>query len=136
MANITSIPSPNAEQRHIAAAQFERANQVINTGNFDYGIQLLMTCCKLDPANMIYRKALRGTQRAKHKNNQRGSPFGSVTSAPAKLRLKKALLARDYLRALEVCEEILSINPWSGSSICLLRFAWPRPPSDWGASGC
>jgi Flp pilus assembly protein TadD len=111
----STIPSPSPDQRRIAASQFERANQVIKTGNFDYGIQLLRGCCKIDPANLIYRRALRGTQRAKYKNNQRGSTFSAVTSAPAKLRLKKALLAKDYLLALEIGEEVLTANPWSVS---------------------
>ena len=57
--NHSLLPPPTAEQRRAAAGQFERANQVVATGNFDYGIGLLLTCCKLDPGNLIYRQALR-----------------------------------------------------------------------------
>jgi hypothetical protein len=42
MADSTSprLPRLTAEQRRAAAAQFERANQVIASGNYDYGLQL------------------------------------------------------------------------------------------------
>src|SRR5262245_30534364 len=71
------VPAPNAEQRRIAAESYDRANQVISTGNHDYGIQLLLTCCKLDPSNLIYRQALRRAQKGKFKNNLRGSRFAA-----------------------------------------------------------
>ena len=71
--NSNALPSPSGEHRRVAAGQFERANQVIATGNYDYGIQLLITCCKLDPANLIYRQALRKTEKKKFNNNLRGS---------------------------------------------------------------
>ena len=56
-----SVPSPSPEHRRVAAGQFERANEVIATGNYDYGIRLLLDCCKLDPANLNYRLTLRRT---------------------------------------------------------------------------
>jgi tetratricopeptide (TPR) repeat protein len=106
------LPSPSAEQRRIATAQFERANQVIATGNHDYGIQLLLTCCKLDPANLIYRQTLRRTERAKYKNNLRGSRLAMLTTSTAKTKLKVAKHNRNYLKVLEHGEEILTANPW------------------------
>ena len=36
------VPSPTPEQHRIAAGQFERANQVVATGDYDYGIHLLL----------------------------------------------------------------------------------------------
>jgi tetratricopeptide (TPR) repeat protein len=112
----TGMPQPTAEQRRIATSQFERANQVITTGNFDYGIQLLMTCCKLDPANLIYRQALRQTEKAKYKNNLRGSRFALLSNTAAKHRVKSALRAGEYLKVLEYGEEILARNPWDISA--------------------
>ena len=47
------------KQRQAAAGQFERAKEVIASGNFEYGIHLLLSCCKLDPANLAYRRVLR-----------------------------------------------------------------------------
>jgi tetratricopeptide (TPR) repeat protein len=106
------LPSPNPEHRRIAAGQFERANQVIATGNFDYGIQLLLTCCKLDPANLIYRRTLRQTEKNKYKNNLRGSRMALLSTSGARARLKSAKRAHDYLKVLEHGEVILTRNPW------------------------
>ena len=86
------LPSPNPEQRRAAVGQFERANQVVATGNYDYGIQLLLNCCKLDPANLIYRQSLRRTEKAKYRNNLRGSWLAWLTTWPDKARVKNAKL--------------------------------------------
>lgn len=107
-----SLPPPNPEHRKVAAGQFERANQVIATGNFDYGIQLLLTCCQLDPANLIYRKALRKTEKAKYKNNLKGSRLGFLQISAIRTKLKGAKRGRDYLKVLEFGEKILVHNPW------------------------
>lgn len=106
------VPEPNPEQRRIASERFERANQVVATGDFDYGIQLLMTCCKIDPANLIYRQTLRRTQKAKFKNNMRGSRFAMISSSASKARIKAAKRAGDFLKVLEQGEEVLVRNPW------------------------
>jgi tetratricopeptide (TPR) repeat protein len=106
------LPPPNPEHRRIAASQFERANQVIATGNFDYGIRLLLSCCKLDPANLIYRQTLRRTEKTKYRNNLRGSWLAGVTTWPIRARLKAAKTARDWLKVLELGERVLVRNPW------------------------
>ncbi|HLW67538.1 MAG TPA: tetratricopeptide repeat protein [Gemmataceae bacterium] len=108
----SKIPQPTAEQRRVAAERFERANQVISTGDYDYGIQLLLTCCKLDPANLVYRQQLRRTQKAKFKNNMRGSRFAMISTSGYKARIKAAKRTHDYLKALEHGEEVLARNPW------------------------
>lgn len=110
--DVSPLPPPSPEHRRIAAERFERANQVIATGNYDYGIQLLLTCCKLDPANLLYRQALRRTQKAKYNNNLRGSRWAWLTTPRARARLKVAKRNRDYLKVLEHGEEILCKNPW------------------------
>lgn len=110
--DLSRFPTPTPEQRRAAAGQFERANQVIATGNFGYGIQLLVSCCKLDPGNLIYRQALRKTEKAKYNNNLRGRRLAFLITSPTKTRLKAAKASRDYLRVLEYGEEILRSNPW------------------------
>src|SRR5204862_413746 len=94
-----TVPSPSPEHRRVAAGQFERANQVVAAGDYDYGIRLLLSCCKLDPANLIYRQALRRTQKLKFKNNLRGSWLAWLTNLPAKAKLRRALMGRDYTGA-------------------------------------
>ena len=106
------LPIPSAEQRRVAAGQFERANQVIATGNYDYGIQLLISCCKLEPANLIYRQKLRKTEKKKFNDNKRGSRLAFLTTSASKTKLKAVKAARDYVKVLEHGEEVLARNPW------------------------
>jgi tetratricopeptide (TPR) repeat protein len=117
MAENTASPVPALapEHRRIAAESFERANQVLASGNFDYVIQLLLPCCKLDPANLIYRQALRRAQRAKYNNNKRGSRLARIINSAAKGRLKAAKRAGDHLKVLEHGEDALGRNPWDAA---------------------
>src|SRR5207245_3190544 len=96
MADNNLLPRLSHEQRRVAAGQFERANQVITTGNHDYGIQLLLTCCKLDPGSLIYRQALRKTEKVKYNNNLRGSRLAFLTTSTTKTKLRAAKASRDY----------------------------------------
>src|SRR5918992_4001762 len=99
--NASILPSPSPEHRRVAAGQFERANQVVAGGNYDYGIRLLLSCCKLDPANLIYRQALRRTQKLKFKNNLRGSRLAWLTTALSKAKLRRAMMTGDFPAVLE-----------------------------------
>jgi tetratricopeptide (TPR) repeat protein len=96
----------------VAAGQFERANQVVVSGNYDYAIRLLLSCCKLDPANLLYRQALRRTEKAKYRNNLRGAWHAWLTTWPARARVKAALRVGDPLKVLEQGERVLVRNPW------------------------
>jgi tetratricopeptide (TPR) repeat protein len=110
--NPSSVPRVTADQRRAAAGQFERANQVLTGGDLDYGLQLLSNCCKLDPSNRIYRKALRQSQKSKYHNNQRGQPLAAVRAMPGRWKLRKAMLQKHYLLALVYAEQVLMRNPW------------------------
>ena len=110
--HVVRLPAPSPEQRRVAAGQYERANQVLATGNFDYGIQLLLTCCKLDPGNFIYRQALRQAQKKKYRNNLRGSSLAILTVWPARLKLRAAASSNDPAAVLELAEYVLIRNPW------------------------
>src|SRR5436309_9357942 len=109
MSEQASLPAPTPERRRIAAGKFERANQVAATGNHDYAIKLFQECCLLDPANLIYRKALRQTQQARFKVKG-GGALAFLTTGPKKLRLQAARHSGDHLKALEVAEQILASN--------------------------
>lgn len=112
-ANASSrVPAPTPDQLRAAVGQFERANQVVATGNYDYGIRLYLSCCKLDPANLIYRQALRRTEKAKYNNNQRGHWLAWLTCWPTRARLKRLRMSGQHLQVLEVAEKILVSNPW------------------------
>src|SRR5437868_4031881 len=106
------VPRLTHEQRVASAGQFERANQVLNTGNLEYGMQLLLNCCKIDPANPTYRQALRQAQKAKYKNNLTGQNLAFLTTLRAKVKVKTASKRGEYLKLLEFAEDVLMRNPW------------------------
>jgi tetratricopeptide (TPR) repeat protein len=107
-----ALPKLNFEQRRAAAGQYERAQQVIGSNNFDYGIQLLRNCCKLDPANFTFRQALRQAQKDKYGDDKRGQRLAFLTGLSAKVKLQASLTSGKYLQALEYGEDLLTRNPW------------------------
>jgi tetratricopeptide (TPR) repeat protein len=105
--------SPAARQ---AAQQcFLRGVEVCKTQNWDYGIKLLKDACKLAPDQLVYRQQLRQAAKRKFENNKRGSRFAAVTTVGARTGLKGAKAKKEFLRALECCEDCLSENPWDSS---------------------
>ena len=106
------LPPPSATDRRVAAGKFERASQVVSAGEFDYGIALLLDCCRLEPLNFTYRQALRRAQRARYGGNLRGHWLAWLTTWPNKLRLRAALRSGNYRRVLELGERVLGRNPW------------------------
>ncbi len=107
-----AVPAPTAEQKRIALQSFTKAKELLADGGFDYALQLLLTACRIDPANLYYRKQLRDTQKAKYGNNLRGSRFAFFTTPRWKAKLRVAKRNRDYLKALEYGEQVLCRNPW------------------------
>ncbi len=104
--------SPGPEHRRVAAQQYERARQVIDAGDHDYGRTLLLNCCVLDPANLIYRRTLRALQKRKYENNLRGSRAAFLTAFFTRFRLRLARRSGKHLRVLELGERVLMRNPW------------------------
>ena len=70
-----TLLAPTVDQKRIAQDSFVRAKEAIQSRNLDYAITLMLTCCKLEPANFLYRQTLRKTQKDKYGNNLRGSRF-------------------------------------------------------------
>jgi tetratricopeptide (TPR) repeat protein len=99
------------QMRDAAGQQFAHATEVIRSGgDLNYAQQLLLSCCKLDPANLMYRKMLREVTRDMGAG-RKGSWFGSLTNLPARGRLKKARHTGDHRKALECGEELLCRTP-------------------------
>ncbi len=108
----SKLPRLTPEQRRAAAGQFERANQVLAKGDYDYALPLLLNCCAIDPGNPVYRQVLHTAARNKYGNNKRGQKLAFLTNISPKLQLKKARLAGNHLKVLEHAEQILVRNPW------------------------
>jgi tetratricopeptide (TPR) repeat protein len=106
------LPQPTPEEQRVAMGQFQRAQQVLFTGDLDYVIQLLSTCCKLDPLNFTYRRELRKAEKKKYKDNKKGSKTAIFKMPGIRMRMKTALQTKKYKQALDIGEEALRVNPW------------------------
>ena len=111
-ASSIATPTPTADQRRIAQDSFTRAREAITSDQLEYAIALLLTACRLDPGNFLYRQSLRKVQKDKFGNNLRGSRFAFLTTPRWKARMKSARRGRDYLKVLEHGEQVLCRNPW------------------------
>jgi tRNA A-37 threonylcarbamoyl transferase component Bud32/tetratricopeptide (TPR) repeat protein len=94
----------------IAAGQFEWAREQLARGNRAYAVQLLLACCRLDPANLDYHKALRQALKARDALG-RGGWFGWLGRLVARFKLRLARRARAHLRVLALGAELLVRNP-------------------------
>jgi serine/threonine-protein kinase len=103
----------SAEQRQVAAGQFERAREVLarNTQEWGYAFELLVSCCKLDPANLAYRRKLR--QVAQELGGEQGLTrwVWPLASLAGKARLRFAKHAGDPRKVLEHGEAVLARSP-------------------------
>jgi serine/threonine protein kinase len=106
------LPGINSRHQRAALGQFERANQVIAVHNYDYAIHLLLSACKLDPANLVYRQFLRRLEKALFQNGQRSTRLAWWKTLPAKILLESAWKAKNFVRVIEYGERILVRNPW------------------------
>jgi tetratricopeptide (TPR) repeat protein len=104
--------APTAEQRRQAALHFDRGGQLVATGSYLAGIHLLIDCCRLDPANLLYRQALRRAEKARFGNDLKGGRLAWLFSWPHRARLRAARSAGRYLDVLHLGERVLVHNPW------------------------
>src|SRR5207244_3220465 len=91
------------EQLQAAAGQFERGCQIIEqSGATDYALQLLLSCCVLDPTNITYRQRLRQATNAGG-GKRGGGWLGSLSlgNMSARGKIKSAQRAGEHLKVLE-----------------------------------
>ena len=105
--------NPSPEQRRQAALHFDRGNQLVATGECAAGIRLLLDCCRLDPANLLFRQALRRAQKAHFGNRRRAGWLAWLLSWPLRARLRVARRAGRYVEMLHIGERILIRDPWN-----------------------
>jgi serine/threonine protein kinase len=118
--NPTPVTATRAQPTHepvdprvAALGQFERAKVVLATDNQDlrYALELLVSCCHLDPSNTKYRKTLRQVGRALQREKHWGRWLVPVAVLTAKAKLKVSQAAGDHAKVLEHGEEILALSP-------------------------
>lgn len=104
--------SPTPDQRRQAAGHFERAGSLVAAGSYRDAIRLLSECCRLDPANLLYRQALRRAEKTRVNHRHGGGWLAWVLVWPVRARLRAARRSGRYLEVLLLAERILARNPW------------------------
>jgi serine/threonine-protein kinase len=108
------LPKPpdlsSAEHRLAAAGQYERARQVVDA-NPEYARHLLLSCCKLDPATLLYRRTLRKLVKLTGAGNPVSRWLAGLRAFGLRARLKVAKRAGDHRRVLEHGEAVLLRAP-------------------------
>jgi serine/threonine protein kinase len=107
----TLLANPSPKQHRIAVGQFEKADEAIATGNYEYGIPLLLSCCALDPANLRYRQVLRQAGESNHERSPHLKLKTVVADWLLKARIKAAKKGRAFGKVLELSEQVLVHEP-------------------------
>jgi tetratricopeptide (TPR) repeat protein len=91
---------------------FQTGEKAVARGDFDYAIDMFSQCCKLVPNKVLYRQALRGAQRKKHKDNRKGVAMAAMRMKPAQLKMSYAKQRNKWQDLVDAAEEALLLNPW------------------------
>jgi hypothetical protein len=105
-----NVPTGGGQHR-VALEQYQHASQALAAGNYDYGLSLLLNCCRLAPADLAYRQALRQGQLERHALAARSSWRRVLRGWIHKLRFALACRRKQPLQVLLRGEELLSDNP-------------------------
>jgi serine/threonine protein kinase len=103
------VPTSSGNVR-IAAGQFAWAREQLARGNRSYGIELLLACCRFDPANLEYHQALRQALDGEPLH-RRGGWLGWVRGLASWVRFKFALRCGNHLQVLGRGAEMVARNP-------------------------
>jgi tetratricopeptide (TPR) repeat protein len=107
------VPKLSPEARANVVKLFGRAKQVGATGNLDYTIELLIDCCKRDPANLGFRQELRKIEKKKYNDNKKGKPYAFLSTWLTSIKLRIASMRKKYLLVLDLAEDVFQHNPWN-----------------------
>jgi tetratricopeptide (TPR) repeat protein len=99
------------EHQQAAARQFERGEEARNNGNYEYAVQLLLSCTKFNPVSITYRRALREASKAAASQRRLVSWLSSLTTLTTRARVQSAKRAGQYRKVLEEGEEVLVRHP-------------------------
>jgi len=101
-------------KRKLAKDCFQRATQAMGKQNWEYAVEMFVTCVKLVPDNLVYRQNLRVTERKKYKDNKSGASMAFLKVSSLRSRAKKARKDKNWIDLDLAAEEGLQVNPWDG----------------------
>lgn len=104
------------KNRQQAKMFFDKGYTAFERGNLDIAIDLLRRCVTLQPDFFRARKFLRAAQVKRFqlaKKSSMGSQLADVLAMPKLLKAKMLTSSKKYTEAMNVCEDLLSVNPFN-----------------------
>lgn len=96
---------------------YDKGMQSVQSGNFDYAIDMLTHAVVGDPGNQIYIQSFLGTLHRKYNNNKKGVTLFAVRSTGSKASMLNASRKKDWLSLIKSGLEVLKLNPWDTSTL-------------------
>lgn len=107
--------SPEEQRkRKLASDCFKKATEAMQKQNWEYAVEMFITCVKLVPDNLMYRQSLIGCLRKKYKDNKTGASMAFLKLSGIRSKIKKARGAKNWVDLDLAAQEGLTVNPWDG----------------------
>lgn len=107
--------SPEEQRkRKLASDCLKRATEAMAKQNWEYAVEMFITCVKLVPDNLMYRQSLTGCLKKKYKENKSGASMSFLKVSGIRSRIKKAKGAKNWADMDLAAVEGLTVNPWDG----------------------
>ncbi|MBX3072262.1 MAG: hypothetical protein KF883_17305, partial [Thermomicrobiales bacterium] len=103
----------DAAKRKLAADCYRKGTEALEKKNWDYALQMFLTCVSMAMDNLMYRQLTRNTAYQKYDNNKTGA--GALAKSKLitlRSKIKKARSKSEWDEADKLAEEGLKINPW------------------------
>jgi tetratricopeptide (TPR) repeat protein len=84
---------------------------------YDYAIELLAKCVRLDPGNYEYVREFIGTIRSKYGSSERIGPMVMFKRRGERSALRKAISEGKWDEAIQNGLTVLEVNPWDVSTL-------------------
>lgn len=99
-------------RKEMALRCYRKATEAMSRSNFDYTIEMMTQCCRIDPGNLMYRQVLRGAEEKKYNNNKTGSRTAFLSVTGIRTNIKKLRLQKNWAEIEQQAEKGLALNPW------------------------
>ena len=102
------------KKRKVASDCFKRATEAMQKANWEYAVEMFVTCVKMVPDNLMYRQSLSGCLRKKYQDNKTGAKTSFLWLSGIRSRIKKGRSAKKWPDMDTAAMEGIAINPWDG----------------------
>ena len=102
---------------------FQKGNQAVSQGQFDYATDMFQACVVMDPGNRHYAVNLLNNLFKKYNNNKKGSKMAAISGMGAKTGVKKSSMSKDWPGVIKSGVEVLKLNPWDISTLSAMANA-------------